>query len=53
VCEIFAEAVEGVFGFEILEGLEFEPFAEVVSEVLHLDFDQRKRSLEGIVGEVC
>ena len=29
-----------------------EPFADVVWEVLHFDFDQGKRSLEGIVGEV-
>jgi hypothetical protein len=45
-----AEAVEDVFGFEVPEGLELEPFADVVSEVLHFDFE---RSLEGIVGEVC
>ena len=53
VCEIFAEAVEDVVGFEIPEGLELEPFADVVSEMLHFDFDQGKRTLESIVGEVC
>ena len=41
--------VKDVFGFE---GLELEPFGDVVSEVLHLDFDQGKRSLEGVVGEM-
>jgi hypothetical protein len=49
VCEIFAEAVENVFGFKVPEGLEF---GDVVSEVLHFDFDQGKRSLKGVVGEV-
>ena len=52
MCEFFAEAVEDVFGFEVLEGSELEPFADVVLEVLHFDFDQGKQSLEGIVGEV-
>jgi hypothetical protein len=52
VCEIFAEAVEDVFGFEVPERLELEPFADVVSEVLYFDFDQGKRSLKGVVGEV-
>ena len=51
MCEIFAEAVEDVVGFEVPEGLELEPFADVVSEVLHFDFDQGKRSLESTVGE--
>jgi hypothetical protein len=51
VCEIFAEPVEDKFGFEVPERL--EPFADVVSEVLHFDFGQRKWSLEGVVGEVC
>jgi hypothetical protein len=53
VCEIFAEAVEDVVGFEVPEGLELEPFADVVSEVSQFDFDQGKRSRESIVGEVC
>jgi hypothetical protein len=52
VCEIFAEMVEEVFGFEVPEGLELEPFADVVSEVLYFDFDQGKQSLEGVVGKV-
>jgi hypothetical protein len=52
VCEIFVEAVEDVFGFEVPEGLELEPFADIVSEVLDFDFDQGEWSLEGIVGEV-
>ena len=34
------------------EGLELEPFGDVVSEVLDFDFDQGKWSLEGVVGEV-
>jgi len=49
VCEIFAEVVEYVFGLEVPEGLELESFGDVV---LHFDFDQRKRSLQGVVGEV-
>jgi len=40
VCKIFTEAVEYVFGFEVPEGLELKPFGDVVSEVLHFDFDQ-------------
>jgi hypothetical protein len=52
VCEIFAEVVEDAVGFEVPEGLELELFSDIVSEVLHIDFDQRKWSLESIVGEV-
>jgi len=52
VCEIFAEAVEDVFGFEVQEGLGLEPFGDVVSEVLHFDFDHMKWFLKGVVGEV-
>jgi len=51
-CEVFAEAVEDVFGFEIPEGLELKPFGDVVSEALDFDFDQGEWSLEGVVGEV-
>ena len=50
MCEIFAEAVEDVFGFEVPEGLEF---GNVVSEVLHFDFDEGEWSFEGVIGEVC
>jgi hypothetical protein len=49
VCGILAEAAENVFGFEVPEGLELESFGDVV---LHFDFDQRKRSLQSVVGEV-
>jgi len=52
VCEFFADAVEDVFGLEVPEGLELEPFGDVVSEVLHFDFDQGKWSLEGVVGDM-
>jgi hypothetical protein len=52
VYEIFAEAVEDIFGFEVPEGLELEPFADVISEVLDFDFDQGKRSPEDVVEEV-
>jgi hypothetical protein len=51
VCEILAEAVEDVFGFEVPKGLELEPFGDVVSEVLDFDLDQGEWSLEGIVRE--
>jgi hypothetical protein len=53
VCEIFAEAVEDVFGFQVPEGLELEPFGDVVSELLNFDLDQGEWSLEGIVREMC
>lgn len=47
MCKIFAEAVEDVFGFE---GLELEPFAKVVAELLDFDFDERKWLFEGVIG---
>ena len=53
MCEIFAEAVEDVFGFEVPEGLELKPFADVVAELLDFDFDEREWSFEGVIGEVC
>jgi hypothetical protein len=49
VCEIITEAIEDIFGFKVPEGLKLEPFADVVSEVLHFDFDKGKRSLEGVI----
>jgi hypothetical protein len=52
VCEVFGEAIEDVFSFEIPEGLELEPFGDVVSEVLDFDFDEKEWSFESVVGEV-
>ena len=40
VREVLAEAVEDVFGFEVPEGLELEPFADVVAELLDFGLDQ-------------
>ena len=50
VCKIFTEAVEDVFGFEVPEGLELEPFAKVIAELLDFDFDERKWLFEGVIG---
>jgi len=51
-CEIFAEAIEDVFGFNP-KGLELKPFAGVVTELLDFDFDEGEWSFEGVIGEVC
>ena len=50
MCKIFAEVVEDVFGFEVPEGLELEPFAKVVTELLEFDFNERKWLFEGVIG---
>ena len=52
MCEIFAEVIEHIFGFEVPEGLELEPFGNTVSEVLCFDFNWGEWSLKGTVGEV-
>jgi hypothetical protein len=49
VRERVSEAVEHVFGFEIPEGLELQPLADVLLELLNLVLDQRKRVLEGVI----
>lgn len=48
-----SEAVEDVFGFEIPEGLELEPFVDVVSELLDFGFDEGEWPGECVVGELC
>ena len=52
MCEIFAEAIEDVFGFNP-KGLELKPFADVVAELLDLGFNKEERSFEGGGGEGC
>lgn len=47
-----SEAAEDVFGFEVPEGLELEPFVDVVFQVLDFGFDEGERSGEGVVGEL-
>ena len=49
--ERVAEAVEDVFGFEVPERLELQPFADVVCEMLHLGLDEVEGAFEGIIGE--
>ena len=44
-------AVEYVFGLEIPEGRELEPFADVVFELLDFMFDQGEGAFEGVVCE--
>ena len=53
VCERIAEAVEHVFGFEVPEGLELEPFGDVGLEGLDFELDEGEGPLEGVVLEVC
>jgi hypothetical protein len=51
-CERVAEAVEDVFGFEVPEGLELEPFGDVGGEGTDSGFDEGEGSFEdGVVGE--
>ena len=45
------DAVEYVFGLEIPEGRELEPFADVVFELLDFMFDQGEGAIEGVVCE--
>ena len=52
--ERVAESVEDVFGFEVPERLELEPFGDVDGEGADSVFDESKWSLEdGVVGEFC
>jgi hypothetical protein len=53
VGERVAEAVEDVFGFEVPEGLELEPFGNVGLEGLDFELDEGEGPLEGVVLEVC
>lgn len=53
MCEGVSEAVEDVFGFEVPEGLELEPFVDVVSELLDFGLHKSERSGEGVIGELC
>ena len=46
VRERVAEAVEDVFGFEIPEGLELEPFADIVFELLDFVLDEDEWSFQ-------
>lgn len=48
-----AEAVEDVFGFEIPERLELEPFGDVVFELLDFGFNKLEGFFKGIIGETC
>jgi len=45
--EVFAETIEDIFGFKIPEGLELEPFCDVVFEGLDFGFDEGKGASEG------
>jgi len=53
VREVFTETVEDVFGFEVPEGLELEPFADVVAELLDFGLDKGEWPFKGVVREVC
>jgi hypothetical protein len=52
VGERVAEAVEDVFRFEVPEGLELEPFGDVVFELLDFSFDELEGLFEGVVIKV-
>ena len=45
------DAVEYIFGLEIPEGRELQPFADVVFELLDFMFDQGEGAIEGVVWE--
>ena len=51
-CARVPDAVEYVFGLEIPEGRELEPFADVVFELLDFMFDQGEGAFEGVVCEM-
>lgn len=45
VAKVVAEAVEDVFGFEVPERLELEPFADVLLQLLNLGLNEGERPL--------
>lgn len=53
VCEGVSEAVEDVFGLEVPEGLELEPFIDVVAELLDFGLHKGERPGESVIGELC
>ena len=51
VRERVSEPVEHVFGFEVPQRLELQPFGDVVFQLLDFDLDQRERPLERGISE--
>lgn len=52
ICERIAEAIEHVFGLEVPERLELQPFGDVVLQLLYLGLDEHEWSLQRVVGEL-
>jgi hypothetical protein len=53
VRERVAEAVEDVFGLEVPERLELQPFRDVVFQLLDLGLDENEWLLQRVIGELC